>query len=158
GVVALGRITGGGTEVAVVAGGTRGVVLVVARRGLGTCLLPPRAPGRVVVGVVLRGGAAVVGVVAEGVDRAGDVVQQGGGRCLAGAGSRDVTRTDEHRVARWWRRGRYAVGDDQLRRVRPGLPGVVDRVVGAGRGDAEGERAVAGHRRRHIDLVPGVAG
>src|SRR5262249_55904698 len=85
GVVALGRVTGGGTEVAVVAGGTRRVVLVVTRRGLGTCLLPPRAPGRVVVGVVLRGGAAVVGVVAEGVDRTGDVVQQGGGRRLAGA-------------------------------------------------------------------------
>src|SRR5262249_2768354 len=77
-VVALGRVTGGGTEVGVVAGRASCVVFVVAGRGLGACLVP--APGRVVVGVVFREGAAVVGVVGEGVDGTVGGVQRSGGR------------------------------------------------------------------------------
>src|SRR5215203_5978059 len=66
GVVAPGRVTGPGAEVAEVAGGVRSVVFVVAYRGLGARLL--RSPGGVVAVSELRSSASRIDVVPEGED------------------------------------------------------------------------------------------
>src|SRR3989304_863831 len=69
-VVALAGITGGGAEVADVAGRAGGVVVVVAGRRTRTILAG--APGRVVAVGELPGRAVGVNVVAQGEDGAGE--------------------------------------------------------------------------------------
>src|SRR5207245_9758157 len=77
-VITLGRIAGGGAEVAIIARRSGGGVLRVARDGVGAGLLPP--PRRAVtVGI----GGAIPGradVVPRDEDRAGNGVQQFSGR------------------------------------------------------------------------------
>ena len=77
-VITLGRIAGGGAEVAIIARRAGGGVLRVARHGVGAGLLPP--PRRAVtVGI----GGAIPGradVVPRDEDRAGNGVQQFSGR------------------------------------------------------------------------------
>src|SRR5439155_604928 len=116
------------------------VVLVRADGRPGARLKPPpRRP--VTIGEV--GGDAVrpVHVVAGGEDRAGDAVEQGGGRLVPlSVAARDVARADEHRTGR--RQGRGA---------RPGRARA-GRVLGAGEaGEAEragDDRAKRRHRVR----------
>ena len=88
---------GGGAEVAVVPGGVRRVVVVIAgdRSGAG---LVPTPTGVVAVGE-FRGGACLVDVVTEGEHLARDAVEQvGGGLVPVGRAHRDVARADEHGV------------------------------------------------------------
>src|SRR6476661_3645857 len=84
GVVAGGGGAGRGAEVAEVARGVGGVVVVVARGGVGARLRP--APARGVAAGVLRGGSVAVGVVSQREHRGARRERQQVGRDLvAGA-------------------------------------------------------------------------
>src|SRR6185503_15396914 len=96
GVVALRGIARRGPEVAVVARGARGVVVVVARDRARPRLDPWATPARVVAVRELRGGAVVVDVVAGREDGAADEIEDAGrGLVAAGAAGRDVAGADE---------------------------------------------------------------
>ena len=84
-VVALRGLPGGRSEVAEVAAGPTGQVVVVARGRAGAALVA--APGRVIAVGELAGRAGVVDIVAEGGDGAGQPVEQLGGGLIATGGT-----------------------------------------------------------------------
>src|SRR5919106_2252602 len=97
GVVALLRIARGLTEVIEVSGGLRREVFVVAHAGPGTGFVA--APGGFVALRKLGGSTGLVGVVAQGVDGARDVVQQLGRSLVSRASAVGyIPRSDQPRV------------------------------------------------------------
>src|ERR671911_1119445 len=98
GVVALLRIACDRAEVIEVSGGLLRVVFVVSYAGPGTVFVA--APGGFVALRKLGGSTGLVGVVAQGVDGARDVVKQLGRGLVARASAVGyIPRSDQHRGA-----------------------------------------------------------
>src|SRR5918995_886365 len=98
GVVALLRIACDRAEVIEVSGGLLRVVFVVSYAGPGTVFVA--APGGFVALRKLGGSTGLVGVVAQGVDGARDVVKQLGRGLIARACAVSyIPRSDQHRIA-----------------------------------------------------------
>src|SRR5918997_2809087 len=112
GVVALLRIAGGRAEVIEVSGSLRRVVFVVAHAGPDTVSVA--APGGIVALRKLGGSTGLVGVVAQGVDGARDVVEQLGRGLVARASAVCyIPRSDQHRIADGGRCSRQVEAEDE---------------------------------------------
>ena len=110
GVVALLWIASGRAKVIEVSGGLRGVVFVVANARAGTLFVA--APGGIVALRKLGGSTGLVGVVAQGVDGARDVLKQLGRGLIARASTVGyIPRSDQHRIADGDRCSRQVEGE-----------------------------------------------